>query len=396
MPLAAYEPFVGPEAIDEIVRLAVKLEGKVVQHVNSTLDGGGVAEILHRMVPLMRQLGIDARWNVIKGRQSFFRTTKKFHNAIQGRPQEIRTREFSTILDPSKGDIDEYLNADFIVIHDPQPISLVSKRTDGQGNWIWRCHIDVSEPPEAVWDFIQDFAIQYDAVIFTAPAFAQHLPVPQHFIAPSIDPLSTKNRDLPQHEIDGVLDRLGIPRDKPIITQISRFDHFKDPVGVIRVFRELRAEVDCRLVLAGGTASDDPESDEVVADVLAQAAGDNDIHVLLLPPDSDTEINALQRASTVIVQKSLKEGFGLTVTEAMWKRKPVVATTVGGIVLQVKDGYSGVLCSSIEEVVAAVKQILLDPSYAQRLGENARDHVRQNFLITRHLRDYLTLFLSLQ
>ncbi|MFC2000505.1 glycosyltransferase [Chloroflexota bacterium] len=374
--------------------MADKLAGKVVQHVNSTHDGGGVAEILRRMVPLMQGLGIDTRWNIIKGDQRFFRTTKKFHNVIQGREESIRTKEFSRILEPSQGAVEEFLHADFIVIHDPQPISLVSKRLGSGGKWIWRCHIDVSDPPEEVWSFIQEFVIQYDAAIFSAPSFTQSLPVRQYLIAPSIDPFSDKNKELSEDEIDMVCAKHHIPRDKPIVTQVSRFDHFKDPVGVIQAFEMVKKEIDCRLVLAGGTASDDPESEEVLIQVRKHAADIKDIHVLLLPPDSDIEINALQRASAVIVQKSLKEGFGLTVSEAMWKKKPVVASAVGGIVLQIENNISGLLCHNVEGTAAAVKKLLSDPTCARRLGENAREHVRQNFLITRHLRDYLSLFLS--
>jgi len=239
-----------------------------------------------------------------------------------------------------------------------------------------------------------EFIVQYDAAIFSAPGFAQELPVRQYFIAPSIDPLSDKNKELTEGEVDSVLRKYNIPQDKPIITQVSRFDHFKDPVGVIQAFEMVRKEIDCRLVLAGGTASDDPESEEVLAKVMERAAGNPYIHVLSLPPDSDIEINALQRASAVIVQKSLKEGFGLTVSEAMWKRKPVVASAVGGIVLQIENTTSGLLCHNVEGTATAIRQLLSDPAYARQLGENGRERVRQQFLITRHLKDYLSLFLT--
>ena len=354
-----------------------------------------MAEILGRMLPLMQQLGIDARWNVIKGHQDFFQTTKKFHNAIQGRKERISWKDFFLLLDPSQGEAEEFLHGDVILIHDPQPIALVSKRMDLGEKWVWRCHIDVSDPPTHVWSFIQEFVTQYDAAVFTAPSFAQKLPVRQFFIAPSIDPLSEKNKELPEATVDSVLAKYGIPRDKPIITQVSRFDHLKDPIGVVQAFEMVRSSMDCRLVLAGGTASDDPESDKVMAEVRERTAGNEDIHSLLLPPESHIEINALQRASAVILQKSLREGFGLTVTEAMWKRKPVVASAVGGITLQVKNNFNGLLCHNLEEAANALKQLLSNPEYARRLGENGREYVRQNFLITRHLRDYLLLFLSL-
>ena len=236
---------------------------------------------------------------------------------------------------------------------------------------------------------------QYDAAVFSSPSFAQELPIRQFFIPPSIDPLSKKNVELPISIIESVLAEYGIPRDKPIVTQVSRFDHLKDPIGVIQAFEMVREDIDCRLILAGGTASDDPGSATVLAEVRERAMGNEDIHVLSIPPDSDTQINAIQRASTVVVQKSLREGFGLTVSEAMWKRKPVVASAVGGIPIQVKNNFNGILCNDIEGTASALKRILSDPEYAQHLGENGREFVRRNFLITRHLKEYLLLFLSL-
>jgi trehalose synthase len=237
--------------------------------------------------------------------------------------------------------------------------------------------------------------VQYDIAVFSAPAFSRELPIRQFLISPSIDPLSDKNKELPQSTINSVLAKYGIPGDKPIITQVSRFDYLKDPVGVVQAFELVRRSIDCRLVFAGGTASDDPESDKVLAEVRDRAGNNPDIHILLIPPGSDIEINALQRASTVIVQKSHREGFGLTVSEALWKAKPVVATAVGGIPLQVKNKFTGLLSHGIEGTAYALRQLLTNPDYARWLGQNGREHVRYNFLITRHLRDYLLLFLSL-
>jgi len=245
-----------------------------------------------------------------------------------------------------------------------------------------------------IWEFLEDFIFNYDAAVFSSPAFSPKLPIRQFLISPSIDPLSDKNRELPQETIDGVLRKYEIYKSKPIITQISRFDRLKDPLGVIEVYKQVKRYRDCQLLLAGGGASDDPEGKKVLEEVKDKAKHDPDIHILLLP-QNDIEINALQRASTVIIQKSIKEGFGLTVTEALWKAKPVVASNVGGIPLQITHKYSGLLCNSIEGAGFAIKQLLNSPEYAKKLGENGREHVRNNFLLTRHLKDYMLLFLSL-
>jgi trehalose synthase len=355
-----------------------------------------VAEILSRMVPLLGQLGVDARWNVIKGNEEFFQVTKKFHNALHGRKEEVSPQELALFLETNEQNIKDLdLQGDIIFIHDPQPVSLVKKKKELRKRWIWRCHIDISRPSEEVWNFLLPFVVQYDAAVFSAPAFSRELPIRQFLISPSIDPLSDKNKELSEDTIDSVLRKYSIPRDKPIVTQISRFDHLKDPVGVIQAFELVRKSLDCRLILAGGTATDDPESDRVLAGVKERAGDNQDMHVLLIPPGSDIEINALQRASTVIVQKSLKEGFGLTVSEALWKAKPVVASAVGGIPLQVKNKFTGLLSHGIEGTAYAIRQLLTNPDYASWLGKNGKEHVRQNFLITRHLRDYLLLFVYL-
>ena len=393
--LSDYEPIVGRGTIEELRLLGEKLSGTVIQNINSTFTGGGVAEILSRMVPLLNQLGVDARWNVIKGSEDFFQVTKKFHNALHGREEQITPRDFSLFLEVSEKNIAEVnLYGDIIFVHDPQPVALIKRRPEIGKRWAWRCHIDVSRPNHEVWEFIRNFVVSYDAAVFSAPSFAQQLPIRQFLISPSIDPLSDKNRELPQETINAVMGKLGIPQDKPIITQVSRFDYLKDPVGVIQAFEMVRKSIDCRLVLAGGTATDDPESEKVLAEVRERAEGVPDVHILLLPPGSDIEINALQRASTVILQKSLKEGFALTVSEGLWKSKPVVASAVGGIPLQVKNKFTGLLCHGIESTAYALRQLLANPDYGRRLGEQGKEHVRQNFLITRHLRDYLLLFLA--
>jgi len=396
MRISSYEPIVGRSAIEELRLLSTKLSGRVIQNINSTFTGGGVAEILSRMVPLLEQLGVDARWNTIKGSKQFFQVTKKFHNALHGRPDKVTKEDLSLFLETTQRNIEELkLYGDFIFVHDPQPVGLITKKKELGKKWVWRCHIDLSHPNQKVWNFLQPFVVQYDGAVFSAPAFSHALPIRQFLISPSIDPLSDKNKELDQPTIDSVLAKYAVPKDKPIITQISRFDYLKDPVGVIQAFELVRKSVDCRLVFAGGTASDDPESGKVLAEVRERAGDNPDIHILLIPPGSDIEINALQRASTVIVQKSHREGFGLTVTEALWKAKPVVASAVGGIPLQVKNKFTGLLSYGIEGTAYVIKQLLANPQYASWLGENGREHVRYNFLITRHLRDYLLLFLAL-
>lgn len=395
--ISEYEPIVGPNTIEELRLLASKLQGKVIQHINSTAVGGGVAEILNRMVPLLQELGVDTRWDFIKGGESFFNATKKFHNALHGKSEEIATQMFDIFMETSQRNIDEVkIYGDIMFIHDPQPIALIKKKPSmPNSKWIWRCHIDVSAPNREVWDFLTPFIRQYDGAVFSAPGFSQPLPIRQFLISPSIDPLSDKNKDLPQETIDAVLEKYHIPADKPIITQISRFDSLKDPVGVIEAYHLVKKRIDCQLIIAGGTATDDPESTRVFAETKEAARDDKDIHILPIPSGSDIEINALQRASTVIVQKSLREGFGLTVTEALWKGKPIVASGTGGIPLQVKHKYSGLLCHSISGAAFAIKQLLNSPEYAKKLGENGREHVRQNFLLTRHLKDYMLLFLCM-
>jgi len=391
--LNEYVPIVGQSIINDLRLLGERLKGRVVQNINSTPVGGGVAEMLSRLVPLFKELGIDARWDVIKGGEQFFEVTKKFHNALHGRAEDIRRADFEIFMKTSEENIknvDTY--GDIVFIHDPQPIALIKKKS--KNKWLWRCHIDVSDPGERIWSFLKDFIVRYDAAVFSAPSFSRKLPIKQFLIAPSIDPLSDKNKELPEEDIEAVLKKYNIERDKPIITQISRFDRLKDPLGVIEAYLLVKKYIDCQLILAGGTAADDPEGLQVLAAVQEKAKNNKDIHILLLP-QSDLEVNALQRASDVIVQKSIREGFGLTVAEALWKEKPVVASHVGGIPMQIEHKYSGLLCRSIEGAAFSIKQLLNSPGYAKKLGANGKEHIKNEFLITRHLRDYMLLFLSL-
>lgn len=394
--LKEYESITGSQGIEELRLLAEKMKGRTIQNINSTAVGGGVAEILNRMVPLLQELGVNAKWDVIKGGEKFYKVTKKFHNALHGKEEAIGPDDFTVFNETSEMNNKAMeLTGDILFIHDPQPIALIHQKNGKQAKWIWRCHIDVSNPDQRVWSFLRPFIDRYDAAIFSAPAFSQELPIRQFLISPSIDPLSDKNKELTSDTIQEVLERFHIDPEKPIVTQISRFDYLKDPLGVIDAFEMVQRYMDCQLILAGGEATDDPESVEVLAKTRERASQNPDVHVLAIPSGSDIEINALQRASAVVVQKSLKEGFGLTVAEALWKARPVVASAVGGINLQISHKYSGLLCHSIEGCAHAIKQLLQNPSYAKKLGDNGREHIRQNFLLTRHLRDYLLLFLSL-
>lgn len=394
--LDAYAPIIGASSIDELRLLAERLEGRTVQNINSTAVGGGVAEILLRMLPLLQDLGVTARWDVIKGDERFFQITKRMHNALHGVPEDFSPDDWEFFREVNRRNADILsAGADFVFVHDPQPIALVENKGRDGSAWIWRCHIDFTAPLAPVWSFLSGYIGAYDAAVFSAPAFSRPLDIPQVLISPSIDPLSEKNRDLSDEEIMAVCGRFGFDPHRPIVTQISRFDYLKDPLGVIRAFKLVKDRVDCQLVLAGGGATDDPEGQRVLDEVRAEADKDPDIFVLFLPPASDLEINALQRISSVILQKSLREGFGLTVSEALWKAKPVIASAVGGIPLQIAHKYSGILTHSVEGTAYWIKQLLNAPEYAQKLGANGREHVRTNFLITRHIRDYLLLFLSL-
>jgi len=394
--LEEYASLAGQQVIDDLHLLAEKLQGKVIQNINSTAVGGGVAEILNRMMPLMKELGVDFRWDVIRGDEKFFVITKKFHNALHSVDMAITDEEFSYFLLVNQQNASDLsFSGDIIFIHDPQPIALIEKKSKLGNKWLWRCHIDFSKPIPSIWNFLRPFIERYDSAVFSAPAFARHLLTKQVLVSPSIDPLSDKNKDLPEEFINKIFEKFGVDRSRSVVTQISRFDYLKDPLGVIRSFRMAKKYVDCQLILAGGGATDDPEGMNILKTVTNEAESDPDIFVLFLPPGSDLEINALQRGSTIVLQKSLKEGFGLTVAEALWKSKPVIALAVGGIPLQITHKFSGILAHSVEGTAYWIKQLIHEPEYARRLGVNGREHIKDNYLITRHLQDYLLLFLSL-
>jgi trehalose synthase len=387
-----YEPIIGKAAIDELHFLAQPLLGKTVKMVNSTAVGGGVAEILNRLIPLMNELEVHTKWEVITGGNDFFEITKGFHNALHGGEFNVTKEILDLFLMYNEQNRQRMeFSEDLFVIHDPQPVGLVRSRGE-HGRWVWRCHIDLSNPHPQVWNFLQPFVEQYDAAIFSSPAFTRQLAIPQYLFYPCIDPLSEKNKPVEETFVQKVCENFGIDRSRPVLTQISRFDRLKDPVGVVQAYKLARKYVDCQLVLAGGGASDDPEGAAVLAEVMEAAGDDPDIIILNLPPWSALEINALQQASTIIIQKSLKEGFGLTVTEALWKGKPAIAGAVGGIPTQVIHKLTGMLVHSVEGCAYQIRYLLTHPDFARQLGKNGREHVKENFLMTTNLRRWLVLF----
>jgi trehalose synthase len=381
--------------VDFLRRLGERVAGRTMLHVNSTRTGGGVAEILQRLLPLLQEVGITPRWEVIAGTDLFYRTTKSFHNALQGTKQRITPDMFEAYLECNRENARRLnLDADVAMIHDPQPAPLIDVRPR-EAVWIWRCHIDLSTPQRSVWQFLRPFVVRYHAAVFSLPKFTQRLPVPQFLVYPSIDPFSDKNRELPPEEVSRILHRLGVPQDKPILLQVSRFDRFKDPVGVVEAYRLVKKSHDCRLVLAGGTATDDPEGAEVLAEVQEAVGTDPDVHILLLPPTANVEINALQRAATLVIQKSTREGFGLTVSEALWKGKPVIGGETGGITVQIIPGRTGYTVNSPEGTAFYIKRLLNEPEQISAMGVQAREYARHRFLITRHLQDYLGMMVYL-
>ena len=391
--LEDYAAIIGRPELDEIYFLAKPLAGKTVTMVNSTAVGGGVAELLNRMVPMMNELKISTRWDVITGGNDFFEVTKAFHNALHGGHYEFTNQAREVFLATNEQNRQRMrFDDDIMVIHDPQPSGLIAAKPDHKAKWIWRCHIDLSNPHPDVWGFLRPLVDQYDAAVFSSPAFARQLSIPQYLFYPCIDPLSEKNKELEPSYIQKVCDDFGIDRSRPVVTQISRFDRLKDPVGVIKAYKLAKNYVDCQLVLAGGGATDDPEGAVVLREVMEAAGDDPDVIILNLPPWSALEINALQRASTIVVQKSLKEGFGLTVTEALWKGKPTIGGDVGGIPTQIIHKLTGVLVHSVEGCAYQIRYLLTHPEFAEQLGKNGHEHVKENLLMSTNLRRWVLLF----
>ncbi len=393
--VVGYAPVVGYDVIAQIYKKARRLYGKRMVHVNSTYYGGGVAEMLSSLVPLLNDVGINAGWRILRGSPDFFDITKKFHNALQGDKINLSEMKKKLYLQTNE-DFSSYthLNHDFVVVHDPQPLPLI-KFYPKKGPWVWRCHIDLSAPNRELWKFFEHFVVRYDAVIVSNEAYKiTDFPVEQRIFFPVIDPLSNKNVDLPQSTIEKFLRKFKVPVDKPILLQVSRFDKWKDPLGVLHVFERVKQEIDCRLIMCGNMASDDPEGWQIYQEVQNKAArwiesGD----VILLTVENHILVNVLQRIATVIIQKSLKEGFGLTVTEGLWKEKPVVASRVGGIPLQIIDGENGFLVepNDTEGFANKIIELMRNADMAREMGIKAKDFVKRNYLITRLVLDYISL-----
>jgi len=382
-----YAPLIGDEALERILHKAHRLRDLRVLHLSSTFYGGGVAEMLSSVTLLARSLGIKADWRLIQGSPDFFNVTKKIHNALQGAEinlTDLKKEVYEEVV--VQNALRMELDYDFVIVHDPQPLPMIMhhRRTCP---WIWRCHVDLSRPEPGVWEYLLPFINEYNAVILSLPEYAQPIAPPQAFIMPALNPFSLKNGDLDDAAIQDRLEHYGIPVDKPIVAQVSRFDRWKDPEGVIQAFHLAAREVDARLVLLGNVATDDPEGQEVFESLLKHKDG-----VIVLTAEDSALVNALQRRATVVLQKSLREGFGLTVTEAMWKGAAVVGGRCGGITHQIEDGANGFLVSSVDEAAARIVQLLKDSALRERLGHEARETVRQRFLMSRLIEQYLDLF----
>jgi trehalose synthase len=391
-----YRSVLGARALAVLEGLAGRLRGHRLVMVNSTATGGGVAEILHRLVRLLNELGVPTTWEVIAGTPRFHGITKSIHNALHGHPADLTDDDLDYFREWNREQAERLaLDGDLVMVHDPQPVALAEHRRRPGQRWLWRCHIDLAHADPRVWHAMAPHVARYDAAVFSAAAFVPPLARPAYLAPPSIDPLSEKNVELDDADIAATLARLGLPRRTPLVTQVSRFDRLKDPLGVLEAFRLLRRREDAHLVLAGGRADDDPEGAAVLAEVRGRVGSARDVSILELPPDSHHDINAIQRASAVVLQKSLREGFALTVTEALWKRRAVVASAVGGIPLQVIHERTGLLVRSIEGTAYQVARLLRSADLRRRLGAEGHRHVRANFLHPREARDYLAVFVRL-
>jgi trehalose synthase len=393
--LADYAEVIGEERYAELRDLAAKAAGRSIVQVNATAYGGGVAEILQNLVPLLRDVGVDAQWAVLDAPPAFYDVTKKIHNALQGMKLDLSEEEKNLFLDVARDNAAGLPPADVVLDHDPQAVALRHFARDPErAGWVWRCHIDLTAAHQPVWSFLRPFVEEHDASIWTMPGFVRPDLRQRVLIqAPTIDPFSTKNRDMPGDEAREIVRRFGVDPDRPILLQVSRFDPWKDPLGVIDAYRIVKKEVPAaQLVMIGSLADDDPEGQEYLDRTRKHAKGDPDVFLFTnLDGVKDREVNAFQRAATVVVQKSLREGFGLVVAEGLWKGVPVVAGKVGGIVIQIQDGTSGYLVSSVEECADRCVTLLKDRSLRARMAAAGREHVRENFLITRDLRDQLDL-----
>lgn len=387
-----YEPLIGPKAAERIHKKAEKLGDFHVAHINSTYYGGGVAALLSSLTLLMNSVGLKTGWRVMQGSPDFFGITKKMHNAMQGGQinlSERKKRLYEDIV--YENVVRNHLDHDMVIVHDPQPLPMV-RHYQKKGPWIWRCHVDLSGPDAALWQYFSEYVENYDAVILSITEYKQKLKTPQLFFMPAIDPFSITNRDLSEAEVDERLAHHNIPTDLPLVVQISRFDRWKDPEGVIKAFKIARKEVDATLVLLGNVATDDPEGVEVYESLLDC----QEERILILSREDTALVNALQRRAAVVLQKSIREGFGLTVAEAMWKGTPVIGGNVGGICYQIEDGVNGFLVSSVEQAADRIVQLVKDGDLQRRMGKKAQETVREKFLLTRLLEQYLDLMASFE
>jgi len=388
-----YEHLIGGETIERIQKKAKPLQGLHVVHVNSTYYGGGVAELLSSLTLLMNSVGIKTGWRVIQGAPDFFSITKKMHNALQGGEINLSDRKMEIYEEViHENAVRNHLEThNMVIIHDPQPLPMINHYKKN-GPWIWRCHIDLTNPHRELWDYLVPFIEKYDAVVLSLKEYAQNIKTPQVFFMPAIDPFSMTNREMSEEEIQERLDHYQIPSDLPLVVQVSRFDRWKDPKGVIQAFTLARKEVDATLVLLGNVATDDPEGTEVYESLLEC----REERIIILSHQDSALVNALQRRAAVVLQKSIREGFGLTVSEAMWKGTPVIGGNAGGIRYQIEDGGNGFLVSSVEEAAKRIVQLIKNENLRQQLGKKARETVRKHFLLSRYLEQYLDLFNSFE
>ena len=390
--LEEYEKYIGPKAIERIFRKAKPLHGRHMVCINSTFYGGGVAQLLSSLVLLFNNVGIETGWRIIQGSPDFFSITKKMHNALQGADINLsKTKKdiYEQVI--AENAIRNHLKHDVVIIHDPQPLPMIEHYRK-RGPWIWRCHIDLTEPNKKLWNYLKSFIEKYDAVIYTLKDYEQKLKTPQVFFPPAINPFSLTNKEMSEDEINERLSHYNIPTDLPIVAQVSRFDRWKDPEGVIKAFKKARKEVDATLVLLGNVATDDPEGETVYQSILKH----KEDRIIILSKQDTALVNALQRKSQVILQKSKREGFGLTVTEAMWKGTPVIGGNVGGIKYQIKDGENGYLVGSIDETAKRIVDLLKNKKLRKTMGKKARESVRKNYLLPYYLEKYLDLINSFE
>ncbi|MHC1742973.1 MAG: glycosyltransferase [Syntrophobacteraceae bacterium] len=383
-----YEPLIGAEALDRIHKKAERSRGIHVVNVSSTYYGGGVAQLLGSTTLLFNGLGIKTGWRVIQGSPDFFSVTKKMHNGLQGgqiRLTEQKKRIYEEVV--YENVIRTHLAHDLVIIHDPQPLPMIGHYRK-RGPWVWRCHVELSSPDRELWTYLRGFIEKYDAVIVSVQEYVHDLKTPQFVFMPAIDPFSSVNRELSDEEIEERLSHYNIPTDLPLVAQVSRFDRWKDPEGVIQAFKIARKEVDATLVLLGNVATDDPEGSEVYESLLDC----QEERIIILSHQDTALVNALQRRAAVVLQKSIREGFGLTVAEAMWKGTAVIGGDTGGIRYQIEDGVNGYLVSTVEEAARRLVELLKDEALRRRLGQKARETVRERLLLSRYIEQYLDLF----